>query len=210
MRERGRESWAPLRMIWSGPSKSTRSGGGLAVSMLAPTFAPTQAAYGSCAGKPASDIAGLLAQGSTAARRSRGEGHECNQHLCPSHGRPVRFRRARHGRRPPGTWATIWNNDRARCFVRPVPRLSGATTHAAGRPAIWPAVGPWKGRPRMNAFRRCPTSRCGYTAQEQSRKSSCQRPEQAWTAHGGHRLPPDARIDGPDLSVVRLPEMVRV
>ena len=39
------------------------------------------------------------------------------------------FRRTRRGNRPPGARATMpdWNNDRARCFVRPVPPRSGAT-----------------------------------------------------------------------------------
>ena len=61
---------------------------------------------------------------------------------------------------------------------------------------------------RISAFRRCPTSACRHPAREQSREPSCQRAEQAWTAYGGHRLPPDPRIDGPHLSVVRLPEVV--
>src|SRR4051794_33333565 len=62
----------------------------------------------------------------------------------------------------------------------------------------------------VRSFRRCPISTCRRTAQEQSRESSCQRPEPAWAAHGGPRLSPDPRIDGPHLYVVRLPEVVCV
>src|SRR4051812_45201810 len=127
-------------MTWNAPSKSTRFAGGLAVSMLAPTFAPTQAAYGFGTGRPVSGIAGLLAKGNTATRRTRREGHECNQHLCHSPDRPVRFfdaHGAATGRLEPRRPCRDWNNDRARCFVRRVPPPSGATAPAGRAAPSW-------------------------------------------------------------------------
>src|SRR4051794_16608544 len=108
-------------MIWNAPSKSTRSAGRPAVSMLAPTLAPTQAAYDFSTGRPLSGIAGLLPKDDRATRRTRGEGHECNQHLCRSPDRSVRFfdaYGAATGRLEPRRPYRDWNNDRAHCFVR--------------------------------------------------------------------------------------------
>ena len=65
-----------------------------------------------------------------------------------------------------------------------------------GRPRMWPptyldasCVSLLRMRPRIllppkiSAWRRCPTSLCRHTAQEQHRELSCQRAEQHWAAH---------------------------